>query len=420
MTGDRRPRPHNTDRGHGMQDNTTELWLRRGEERRLKAGHLWVFSNEVDTEKSPMKAFTPGQTTIIREHTGRPMGLAYVNPHSLLCARLISRDPERQLDESLLVHRLNIALDLRERLFGQDCYRLVHGDADGLSGLVVDRFKDTCVVQINTAGMERVKDAIIAALRRVIKPRHILIRADTSIREMEGLENYIEWVDGNAPDKLEIEENGCRFEASADAGQKTGWYYDHRANRARLAGYVKGRSVLDVFSYVGAWGVQALAAGASSATCVDSSSDALDLAARNADLNNVGDKLTCIEGDAFNVLQALRDDKQKFDVVIVDPPAFVKRKKDHKAGLAGYRRLNQLAMQMMEKDGILISASCSQQVSGDELLREILGAARHLDRSLQVIETGHQAGDHPVHPAIPETRYLKAFFCRVMPAWSMP
>ncbi|MEX0731391.1 MAG: class I SAM-dependent rRNA methyltransferase [Aquisalimonadaceae bacterium] len=403
-----------------MQDIISDLWLRRGEERRLRAGHLWVFSNEVDTERSPLKDYAPGQRVTLREHGGRPLGTGYVNPHSLICARLISRDPERPLDESLLVHRLNIALDLRQRLFDKPYYRLVHGDGDGLSGLVVDRFGDTCVVQINTAGMEQVRDQIVTALQRVVKPRYILLRADSGLRALEGLESYVDWVGGNAPDTLEVEENGCRFRVPASSGQKTGWYYDHRANRARLPNYVRGRKVLDVFSYAGAWGLQALAAGATSATCVDSSSQALDQAAVSAELNNVADALTTVEGDAFTVLQALRDDRQRFDVVIVDPPAFVKRKKDLKNGLAGYRRLNQLAMQVLEKDGMLITASCSSHVSGDELLREVLGAGRHLERSLQVVETGHQAADHPVHPAIAETRYLKAFFCRVLPAWSMP
>lgn len=403
-----------------MQDTIPELWLRRGEERRLRAGHLWVFSNEVDTDRSPLKQYTPGEPVIVREHGGRPLGAAYVNPHSLICARIVSRDTRRILDESLLVHRFNIALDLRERLFAGPYYRLVHGDADGLSGLVVDRFGDTCVIQINTAGMEQVREQIVAALQRVVKPRFILLRADSGLRELEGLESYVEWVGGNDPGELEVEENGCRFRLPGTAGQKTGWYYDHRANRARLPGYVRERRVLDLFSYAGAWGVQALAAGASEATCVDSSSLALDHAVAAAELNGVGDRLTAIEGDAFAVLHALRDDRQRFDVVIADPPAFVKRRKDLKSGLAGYRRLNQMAMQVLEKDGILITASCSSHVSGDDLLRETLGAARHLERSLQVVETGHQAPDHPVHPAIPETRYLKAYFCRVMPAWSMP
>ncbi|SEO93364.1 class I SAM-dependent rRNA methyltransferase [Aquisalimonas asiatica] len=403
-----------------MAQTRPSLYLKQGEERRLRAGHLWVFSNEVDSARSPLKAFEPGQDATLRDHSGRPLGTAYVNPHSLICARLISRDPERGLDESLLVHRLNLALALRERHFPTPHYRLVHGDGDGLSGLVIDRYGDTCVVQPNTAGMDRALDAIISALQRVLAPAHVLVRADSPLRELEGLESTVDWAGGAGPDALEIIENGLTFSVPATTGQKTGWYYDHRANRARIAPYVRGMRVLDVFSYAGAWGLQALAAGAESLVAVDSSSDALDALDANAERNGLGEHVTGVEGDAFDVLKALRQDGERFDAVIVDPPAFVKRKKDLKAGLSGYRRLNQLALQVLEKNGVLISASCSAHVDEQQLLGEVLGAARHVDRSLQLVERGGQAPDHPEHPAIPESRYLKALFTRVAPAWSTP
>ncbi|MFV8834602.1 class I SAM-dependent rRNA methyltransferase [Aquisalimonas sp.] len=403
-----------------MAQTRPSLYLKRGEERRLRAGHLWVFSNEVDSARSPLKAFEPGQDATLRDHSGRPLGTAYVNPHSLICARLISRDPERGLDESLLVHRLNLALALRERHFPTPHYRLVHGDGDGLSGLVIDRYGDTCVIQPNTAGMDRALDAIISALQRVLAPAHILVRADSPLRELEGLESTVHWAGGEGPEALEIIENGLTFSVPATTGQKTGWYYDHRGNRARIAPYVRGMRVLDVFSYAGAWGLQALAAGAESLVAVDSSSDALDALDANAERNGLGEWVTGVEGDAFDVLKALRQDGERFDAVIVDPPAFVKRKKDLKAGLSGYRRLNQLALQVLEKNGVLISASCSAHVDEQQLLGEVLGAARHVDRSLQLVERGSQAPDHPEHPAIPESRYLKALFTRVAPAWSTP
>lgn len=403
-----------------MAQTRPSLYLKQGEERRLRAGHLWVFSNEVDTARSPLKPFEPGHDATLRDHSGRPLGTAYVNPHSLICARLISRDPERGLDESLLVHRLNLALALRERHFPTPHYRLVHGDGDGLSGLVIDRYGDVCVVQPNTAGMDRALDAIVAALQRVLAPAHILVRADSPLRELEGLETSVHWADSEGTQELEIIENGLTFTVPATTGQKTGWYYDHRANRARLAPYVRGMRVLDVFSYAGAWGLQALAAGAESLVAVDSSSDALDALDGNAERNGLGDQVTGVEGDAFDVLKALRQDGERFDAVIVDPPAFVKRKKDLKAGLTGYRRLNQLALQVLEKNGVLISASCSAHVDEQQLLGEVLGAARHVDRSLQLVERGGQAPDHPEHPAIPESRYLKALFTRVAPAWSTP
>ncbi len=391
------------------------LRLKKKEERRLQTGHLWVYSNEVDTEATPLKGMAPGQAVVIQASNGKPLGTGYVNPNSLICARLVSRDVRHVLDKSLLVHRLNVALGLRERLFDSPCYRLVHGEADGLPGLVVDRFGEVCVVQITTAGMETVKDALLEALDQVLKPKGILLRNDSSIRELEGLGAYVEAL-GDVPDRLEIIENGVRFQAAAQGGQKTGWYYDHRDNRARLNRYVKGKRVLDVFSYVGAWGVQAAVAGASEVVCVDASESALDQVHANAELNGVNERMTTGHGDAFDVLKALRDSREKFDVVVLDPPAFIKRKKDAKAGLEAYRRINELAMRVLERDGILVSASCSHHLEASALQRILLQSSRHLDRHLQILECGGQAVDHPVHPAIPETEYLKAVFCRVLPA----
>ncbi len=404
-----------------MADTRPSLFLKRGEERRLRAGHLWVFSNEVDIQRSPLKDFAPGADAILRDHGGQAIGSVYVNPHSLISARLISRDAERALDESLLVHRLNMAMALRQAHFDEPYYRLVHGDGDGLSGLVIDRYGDTCVVQPNTAGMDQRLDDIIQALSRVVEPEHILVRPDGAMRELEGLpRDEPRWIGDSSPEHLEVRENGLTFQVPALSGQKTGWYFDHRANRARLAPYVRGLRVLDVFSYAGAWGLQALAHGAESVTAVDSSEQALDTLDANAAHNGLSDRVTTIEGDAFEVLQALRQERHRYDVVILDPPAFVKRKKDLKAGLGGYRRLNQLALQVLEKNGSLITASCSSHVDDQALLGEAVAAARHVDRSLQLVERGGQAPDHPEHPAIPETRYLKALFTRVAPAWSTP
>ncbi|TPW13502.1 MAG: 23S rRNA (cytosine1962-C5)-methyltransferase, partial [Halothiobacillaceae bacterium] len=236
------------------------LRLKKNEDRRLRAGHLWVFSNEVDTGKTQLTAFEAGQLIEIQDYRGEVIGNGYVNPHSLICARLVSRDPERMLNKSLLVHRLNIALSLREALFDKPYYRLAFGDSDGLPGLVVDRFGDVLVAQITTAGMERCKDEVVAALEQVIKPTCIVLRNDTSSRAMEGLDSYVETLLGTAPATVSLEENGVQFVAPLLAGQKTGWFYDHRLNRARMQQYVRGKRVLDVFSYIGGWGVQAAVA----------------------------------------------------------------------------------------------------------------------------------------------------------------
>lgn len=403
-----------------MNDQLRPLWLKPSEEKRLRAGHLWVFSNEVDNGKSPLKAFAPGDGAEIRDSQGRTIGCGYVNPHSLICARLVSRDATHPLSESLLVHRLKVALALRERLFPTPHYRLVYGESDGLPGLVIDRFGDTCVAQINTAGMERVRDAIAEALRKVVQAKHVLVRADSSMRELEGLERYVEWLGEPGPELLEIEENGVRFAAPALGGQKTGWFYDHRANRARLAPYVRGQRVLDVFSYAGAWAVQAACNGAAEVHLIDSSEQAIAQARENAARNGVADKVRAHHGDAFKLLRELREAGERFDTVILDPPAFIKRRKDYRQGLQGYQQINQAAMQLLARDGMLISASCSSHLTDEDFQRSLLRAARHLDRTAQLVELGQQGPDHPVHPAIPETRYLKCAFLRVLPASSNP
>ena len=403
-----------------MDDAASDLYLKPGEERRLRAGHLWVFSNEVDTGRSPLQALEPGAPVCLRGADGRALGSAYVNPHSLICARLVSRDPRHRLDESLLVHRLKVALALRERLFPGPFYRLVHGEADGLPGLVVDRYGDACVAQINTAGMERAAEAIVDALRRVVRPTHLLLRCDTAVRGLEGLDSYVRWVEGEGPERLAVEENGARFEVPAVTGQKTGWYYDQAANRARLARHVRGARVLDLYSYVGGWGIQAALAGAAHVLAVDSSREAVAQLERNAALNGVEDRVEARGGDVLEVLAALREGGERFDVVVADPPAFIKRRRDQRKGESMYRRLNQMAMQVLARDALLVSASCSAHLEEAALQRLLLAAGRHLERTLQVLEYGSQSPDHPVHPAIPETRYIKALFARVLPAATSP
>ena len=391
------------------------LRLRKDEDRRLRAGHLWVYSNEVDIAATPLREFQPGQPVTIQASNGKFLGAGYINPNVLLCARLVSRDPDHPLGPSLLVHRLNVALSLRERLYAKPFYRLVYGEGDGLPGLIVDRYGDLCVAQITTAGMERLKDDILAALQKVVKPAAVLWRNDSPVRELEGLERAVADAAGVVPDAVEIEEDGLRFRVAPRTGQKTGWFYDQRDNRARLDRYVQGRRVLDVFSYTGAWGIRAAARGARDVLCVDSSAAALDQVAVNAALNGVGDRVQTRQGDAFAVLKALREARERFDVVVVDPPAFIKRRKDFKEGTLAYRRLNEMAMQVLDRDGILVSCSCSQLLARETLAQTLLQGARHLDRNLVILEQGRQGPDHPVHPAIPETDYLKVILARVLP-----
>lgn len=393
--------------------NHPVLFLKRREDRRLRTGHPWVYSNEVDVERSPLAAFEPGQQVEVRAQDGRALGMAYVNPRTLISARLYSRHLGEPLDRALIAHRVARALALRERVFGSPQYRLVHGEGDGLPGLVVDRYGALLVVQLSTAGMERLRDEVLEVLRDLTGASAVVLRNDLPGRALEGLAQAVEVPIGEAPEWHELEENGCRFRFSPLHGQKTGWFWDQRLNRSRLGAYVRGARVLDVFSYDGAWGVQAARAGASRVTCVDASADALERLAANASLNAVGDRVEALQGDAFDRLKDLREAGERFEVVVVDPPAFIKRVKDREAGLEAYQRLNRLAMRVLAPDGVLISCSCSFHLDRETLVDLLYRGARHADRGLQILEHGHQGPDHPVHPAIPETAYLKCVTVRV-------
>ncbi len=390
------------------------LMLKPQEERRLQAGHLWIFSNEINVAATPLTAFQPGAHVSVRSSHDRFLGYAYVNPRTLISARLLGRDLDYPPGKSLLVHRLRVALALRERMFQAPFYRLVFGESDLLPGLVVDRYGDVLVAQIGTAGMEAMKSGIVDALVKVVAPRAILWKNDSGIRELEGLERQVEVALGEVPDFVEVPEGGVKFRVPLAAGQKTGWYFDQSANRALFARHARGARVLDVFSYAGSFGLQAARAGAAAVTCVDSSAAALAAAAESAAANGL--EAEFVQADAFDSLVALHAERRRFDAIVVDPPAFIKRKKDHPKGLAAYRRLNQLAMQLLDRDGLLMSCSCSYHLGPGELTDAVQRAARHLGRFAQLIAVGAQAPDHPVHPAIDETRYLRAFLFRVTDA----
>jgi len=389
------------------------LKLKRGEDRRLRAGHLWIFSNEVDTAATPLTQFEPGAAVQVHSDKDQFLGHAYVNPRTLIAARIVGRDPAYPLDASLLVHRLRVALALRERLYSEPFYRLVYGESDGLPGLVLDRYGDVVVAQSGTAGIDRLRAEVESAVNKVIHPRLIVWKNDSGARELEGLPLGVSLAgEGEIPAEISVREQGVDFLAPLADGQKTGWFYDQAANRERLRRYLPpGARVLDVCSYVGAWAITALKGGAASATCVDSSSSALDFVTRNARANGV--EVETIKDDAFDALKALQESGARFDVVILDPPAFAKRKKDAPQAQAAYRKLNQLALPLIDRDGLLVSCSCSYHMEADELINSIQTAARHTSRFVQLLEQGGQSPDHPVHPAIPETRYLKSFFCRV-------
>jgi 23S rRNA (cytosine1962-C5)-methyltransferase len=317
------------------------------------------------------------------------------------------------LGENFFKARISEALQLRERWFDKPYYRLVFAESDGLPGLVIDRFGTVLSVQITTAGMELHKQVIVDVLVKLLAPDAVLLKNDNSQRQLEALSLENELAYGQMPEQLIIEENQARFIINVADGQKTGWFYDHRANRAQFARSVSGLKVLDLFSYAGAWGIPAALAGAAEVTCVDSSDSALDLAAQSAALNGVADKMQFVRSDVFDFLKLQREQNIHYDAIVLDPPALIKRKKDFKAGYEAYRRLNQLAIQVLSNRGILVSASCSYHLSRENLHEILRSAGRHIDRHLVFVGSGGQGADHPILPALPESEYLKSFVCAV-------
>ncbi|GAB6140931.1 class I SAM-dependent rRNA methyltransferase [Methylosoma difficile] len=390
-----------------------QLYLKKNEDKRLRKGHCWVFSNEVDTQRSPLESFNAGDLVQVCGNDGKALGTAYINPQALICARLLSRKANLKCGSNFFKERISTALTLREKLFDKTYYRLVFGESDGLPGLVIDRFGDVFSVQITTAGIEQRKQILIDALVELFEPTAIVLKNDSGQRQQEGLGQESEVAYGQLPETLIIEENGAQFKIDILNGQKTGWFYDHRSSRAQLASFAKGLRVLDLFCYTGAWAMPAAMAGAAEVVCVDASESALALAQENAALNQVSGSMQFIRSDVFDYLKDARLDNQQFDIIILDPPALIKRKKDFKQGYEAYRRLNHLALQVLAKNGILVSASCSHHLSKENLHEILRSSGKHIDRHLVFFASGGQGPDHPIDPAAPETEYLKTYFCSV-------
>lgn len=387
------------------------LFLRKGEERRLLAGHLWVFSNEVDVRRSPLTGFEPGQDALVADAHGRVLGTAYVNPASLIAARLVSREAEKPLCAELLRDRLTRALALRERFFPRPFYRLCHGEGDFLPGLVLDRHGEWLTAQITTAGMERHREELADLLRSLLHSSGCVLANDIAARDLEGLPRQVEslWGDMRTfPSEIDIEENGLRYRIPLVGGQKTGWFYDQRPNRAALGEVARGADVLDAFCYAGGFGALAAARGAKSVTLLDASAAALDFARRNVAGAGLNETET-LKGDGLALLADLRREGRNFDVVCLDPPAFIKRRKDAKQGLEAYRRINELGLDLVRPGAFFMTCSCSHHLEANELLRIVARAAGRRGRHLRLIHQGFQGADHPIHPSMPETAYLKTF-----------
>ena len=391
----------------GAHGAVPTLRLKRREERRVLAGHRWVFSNEIDVGATPLKGLEPGADVVLESADGRFLAHAHANPASLIAARVTSRARGRPFDAEALAARVADAHALRARRYPEPHYRLVHGEGDALPGLVVDRYGPVAVVQITTAGMERMRGAVVEALLGLEGLSSVLLRNDAPSRALEGLSAYREWAAGEPVEALEVLENGLRFRAPVDASQKTGWFHDHRGSRAALARWTnEGARVLDLYTYLGGFALNAAAAGAAEVLGVDASAPAIEAARANAEANGLADRVSFERGDVVEVLRRLLDEGRRFDIVVLDPPAFIKRKKDREAGLRHYELNNRLALRLLEPGGLLFSASCSQALDQAGLVDVVRRAAPKGHPGLQLLGPLHQGADHPVAPAMPETAYL--------------
>lgn len=402
MTAGWTPLSGTTDGGH----RRPSVFLKAGGDRRVKGGHPWAYSNEVRMD-AEARSLAPGTLCTLHRVDGKPLGMGSFNPHSLIAFRLFSRDPGTAVDAAFIERRLRRALDLRRRLFPEPYFRLVHGEADGLPGLVIDRFGDAVVVQVGTAGMEALTPSVIEALDRTLTPDTVVLRNDASHRRMEGLELAVETVRGSDGDTVEVREDGLSFAVDPVQGQKTGWYYDQRLSRAFVAGLAAGGRVLDVYCYGGAFGIRAAAAGAEEVLGIDRSDTALALARRSAERCGVADRCTFRTGVAFDALETLAADGDRFDVVVADPPAFAKSRKELKPALRGYRKLSRLAATLVEAGGFLFIASCSHVVDDPSFEKEVTTGLERAGRTGRILRRAGAAPDHPVHPHLPESRYLK-------------
>lgn len=388
--------------------NLPRLRLQKGRLKRVLSGHPWIFSNELQN----VPDLPPGSLVAVDDPRGEPLGIGYFNPATLIAFRWLQRG-DKPLSEDWVKERVKAAVARRESLGPQSCSRLVYGEADGLPGVIADRYGGTVVLQLSTAGAELLRSGIEGAVREACSPSVLVRRDDSPMRELEGLPRAVEVLPPGAEPLADVSFLGLTLEVPLTEGQKTGLFLDQRENVKAFAGYVtKDLHVLDVFCYLGVWGLAALKAGAKGAEFVDASLPACERVEAALKRNGLPES-EIHNGDAFDVLASLRRAGKSFGAVVVDPPAFAKSKKHLTEAEKAYRRLNELAMALVEPGGLLVTCSCSYHL-GREEFREILReSAARSRRQAVLLEARGQAKDHPVLLNFPEGEYLKAFFLRL-------
>ncbi len=390
-----------------------EVTLLRGRERRPLAGHPWIYRGELERIRGDPQ---PGEQVRVKDSRGRFVGMGYINPYSQIAVRLLSWE-EEAIDEAFLRRRIQKALELRKRVVADtDSFRVIYGEGDLLTGLIVDRYGDLLVLQTLTAGMERLKEAIVQILIELLSPKGIYERNDAPSRLLEGLEVKKGPIYGQFDPVVQIQEGGVKFWVDVAEGQKTGFFLDQRENRLALRGYAAGRELLDGFCYSGGFALNALSAGAASAVGIDLSPAALKLAKRNAEANGLADRCTFKEANAFDELRAYERAGRRFDMVILDPPAFTRGKEAVAGAIRGYKEINLRAMRLLREGGILLTCSCSYHLDAETFLQVLQSAALDARKRLRLLEFRTQARDHPVLMGVKETQYLKCAILEVVDA----
>ncbi len=378
----------------------------------IRFGAPWVYSDQIVLDRRT-RAIPAGAIVEVQDAERAPLGAAAFNGNSKIALRMLDRDPGAVIDRSWLGARLRRALSLREALYDAPYYRLIHAEADGLPGVVIDRFGSAAVIQPNAAWSDLLLPDLLAALTEVTGITTVYKNGSGRARGLEGLDDGSALLAGALEAPIPVPMNGATYLADLAGGQKTGLFYDQRPNHAFAARLARGRSVLDVFSHVGGFGLAGLAAGAVSALAVDGSAAALDLARAGAEASGVADRFETRKGDAFEVMTALSS--QRFGLVVCDPPAFAPNKNALEAGLRAYERVARLGASLVEPEGFLVLCSCSHAADLGRFREACLRGIGRAGRSAQILHTGGAGPDHPVHPHLAESAYLKAIFLRLGP-----
>lgn len=394
----------------------TIVILKKGEGRTLKAGGAWVYDNEID---SIMGSFENGDIVTVHDFDGYFLGYGFINTKSKITVRILSRKKDTVIDDVFLEERVQAAWDYRKQVIDTGSCRLIFGEADFLPGIVVDKFADVLVVESLALGIDKLKQQILDAVKRVlakdgITVRGIYERSDAKVREQEGMERYKGFIGEPFDTRVEIVENGVKYIVDVEDGQKTGFFLDQKKNRAAMHSVCKGKRVLDCFTHTGSFALNAGIAGATEVIGVDASELGVEQARENARLNGLEDKVSFVCADVFDFLPALEEKGEKFDVVILDPPAFTKSRNSIKNAVKGYREINVRGMKLVKDGGFLATCSCSHFMDPELFHKTIMEAARGAHKRLRQVEFRTQAPDHPILWAADSSYYLKFYIFQVV------